>query len=328
VRVDDAEAPLARIAREVGAEVGLVHKAAVIPRRESQLMADIREVMRAGVTAPGDVARGQALLHFAGAVRSRGLSHALVGGIAGAAEIAARVGVEVVDPVAGFEAPFAGPEVLWRAFPELGRIRPLLEIAAGHDVAAELRGWHETLVGGDYNLRRRTTLAGFCQDMREVVETERWRDLEVRPAACGGSGVFATRRIPAGQVVLSYWYTGPFVGYADQLHPDHEWLTIQFAEDRYVLCDIAEPHRYVNHACEPSCFVRNGLELHAARDLEPGDEITFDYSTTMGPAETWTHACLCSSPGCRGRIGNFVELTPAEQKRYLDADAVGAHARR
>lgn len=66
------------------------------------------------------------------------------------------------------------------------------------------------------------------------------------------------------------------------------------ANDRHV-----EPTGYghfVNHACEPSCEIVYRPDgrpvLRARRALEPGEEITFDYTATEGEL-AGSFACLC-----------------------------------
>ena len=38
---------------------------------------------------------------------------------------------------------------------------------------------------------------------------------------------------------------------------------------------------YINHSCDPSCEI-SGYEIIALRDIEPLEEITFDYSLNEG----------------------------------------------
>jgi hypothetical protein len=56
--------------------------------------------------------------------------------------------------------------------------------------------------------------------------------------------------------------------------------------------------------------------LIALRDILPGEEIRYDYSTTMG-AGCWTIQCLCGSKECRGLIADFHLLAAEIQSEYL-----------
>jgi len=60
------------------------------------------------------------------------------------------------------------------------------------------------------------------------------------------------------------------------------------------------------------------------RDIVQGEEITYDYSTTMNDneekikkagRELWTCKCSCGSKSCRGVIDQFKTL-PEETKRF------------
>ena len=58
---------------------------------------------------------------------------------------------------------------------------------------------------------------------------------------------------------------------------------------------------YINHSCEPNCTVIsiNGqINIHAIRDITPGEEITVDY---LGSYELARIPCNCQSSSCRGR---------------------------
>lgn len=67
--------------------------------------------------------------------------------------------------------------------------------------------------------------------------------------------------------------------------------------------------RFVNHSCSPNCEMQkwsvNGLSrmaLFAMRDINPGEELTYDYNFSLfNPAEG--QPCKCESPQCRGVIG-------------------------
>jgi hypothetical protein len=69
------------------------------------------------------------------------------------------------------------------------------------------------------------------------------------------------------------------------------------ARGEYVLCwDLA---RYVNHSCAPTCLSAGYNFEMAARDIQPGEELTDDYATLNleGGFE-----CRCKALQCRGTI--------------------------
>lgn len=135
-----------------------------------------------------------------------------------------------------------------------------------------------------------------------------------RVARCElGLGIFATSSIPLGATVLSF--TGPLVDAAGALAKgDRSGDVVQIDRHRYI--DPEPPGLYVNHSCDPNAGIRDGSSLVAIRPIWLGEQICFDYSTTMRD-RLWSLACRCRSPHCRGTVLDF-DLIPARvAQRYL-----------
>lgn len=129
-----------------------------------------------------------------------------------------------------------------------------------------------------------------------------------------GRGLFAARRFRKGECLLVF--EGPLVeGQAGRDLSD----AIQIGEETYL--DPMPPGKFVNHSCSPNAGIVNNVFLHALEDIEKGEEVRFDYSTTMGES-FWTLDCLCQSPACRGRVLDFVTLPRLVQARYLELGIV------
>jgi SET domain-containing protein len=126
-----------------------------------------------------------------------------------------------------------------------------------------------------------------------------------------GRGLFAAEFIPGGNDVLEF--TGPVLRLNEvrALGPSAA-NALQVGIDRYLLLD--EPGRLVNHSCVPNAGVRNDTQLVALRDISAGEEITFDYSTTV--SDGWTMPCLCGHAECRQLIVAFQLLPPPLRRRY------------
>lgn len=61
--------------------------------------------------------------------------------------------------------------------------------------------------------------------------------------------------------------------------------------------------RLINHSCNPNCeawIVGRRIYIHALRDIEKGEELTFDYGFDIECFED--HPCLCGSNECVGYI--------------------------
>jgi hypothetical protein len=73
----------------------------------------------------------------------------------------------------------------------------------------------------------------------------------------------------------------------------------------------------MNHSCAPNtAFVTDNL-MTAMRDVEVGEEITYDYATSE--SETSGHmpfTCGCGTPSCRGQVTGTDYLLPELRARY------------
>ena len=125
-----------------------------------------------------------------------------------------------------------------------------------------------------------------------------------------GRGVFAGEVIPAHTKFLRF--TGPLLRY-EQTTP--QTLALQIGPDLY-LGASGSFDDCVNHSCEPNAglvIVGTTVDLMALRDIQSGEEIYFDYSTTMDE-DDFEMDCHCGTPSCRKRVRDFKHL-PAELKR-------------
>jgi len=59
----------------------------------------------------------------------------------------------------------------------------------------------------------------------------------------------------------------------------------------------------------------------AIRNIKEGEELSFDYSTTMDE-DGWEMDCLCGDPACRNKVRDFRHLTPSLQDRYISLGVV------
>lgn len=86
----------------------------------------------------------------------------------------------------------------------------------------------------------------------------------------------------------------------------------------------------INHSCSPNAglrFTAEGVVLVAIRPIAPGEEIAWDYSTTLAESN-WHMICQCRSPECRRVIGNFETLSPDRQEWFRARNLVAPYLRR
>jgi len=143
-----------------------------------------------------------------------------------------------------------------------------------------------------------------------------------------GRAVFAAVAFREGERV--YKFTGPMVR-ADRLPADLNGARdhyVQVTSDRY-LGPSGRIDDLINHGCTPNAglrFTDHGVVLIAIRDIEPGEEITWDYSTTLADSN-WHMICQCRSPECRRVIGNFATLSAEKQAWYRARNLVAPYLR-
>jgi hypothetical protein len=135
--------------------------------------------------------------------------------------------------------------------------------------------------------------------------------------------VFTRDHIPAGAPLLAF--LGPLISLEAALAKGPaEADAMQIGPTTYV--DLEEPGRTANHSCQPNAGVSPDLVLFALRSIQPGEQLTYDYSTTMAE-NLWELDCACGRPNCRRRVRDFVTLPPPLQAWYLERNATTAHVR-
>ncbi len=145
-----------------------------------------------------------------------------------------------------------------------------------------------------------------------------------------GTGVFSSARFWPGEVVLKI-DDSRVVTDANPLVPkkgEEERHCDYLADGKVVL--MQPPERFINHRCDPNTYIRTiagDRHVVALRDIQPGDEITYDYCVNGDGDTEWS--CACGSPACRKRhMSGFFHLPEDVQARYLallDAWYVAEH---
>ena len=132
------------------------------------------------------------------------------------------------------------------------------------------------------------------------------RYFDVRSAGEKGIGLFTTIRRRKGELV--FIAAGPaihahFTGTGCYDFPD--WYGV----DRDIWIDIILPWVKINHSCDPNTGIDGFRCFRALRDIKPGEEVTFDYSTSDDEMD-WEIRCCCGESDCNGSIGP-IQMMPA-----------------
>jgi len=139
-----------------------------------------------------------------------------------------------------------------------------------------------------------------------------------RKSAVHGDGVFTLDAIARGASVFEFG--GPVVTAAELRDG---MRVMQIGPDEYIVEDIDADYieNYINHRCEPNVgFLHGTLTLHALRDIAAGEELFWDYSTSINEPG-WFLPCACGVASCRGKIQSYCDL-PDEVRRRLGGIAL------
>ena len=133
-----------------------------------------------------------------------------------------------------------------------------------------------------------------------------------------GRGVFAAQYFQPGQPILIFG--GPVLATPElnALGTDRAYA-LQIGAGEFL--HLVPPGRYLNHSCDPNAGIADDRVLIALREIVPGEEIRFDYSTAMRE-DHWTMECRCGEYLCRRVVLDFHHLPPITQNRYLQLGIV------
>jgi hypothetical protein len=132
--------------------------------------------------------------------------------------------------------------------------------------------------------------------------------LEVRLTADRGRGLFALEMLPQGMALVTM---GGWQARTAELCDD--WLALQIDHDLWLCSHGDLLDDCGNHSCSPNAgFVTGEPILYALRDISAGEEICWDYSTSIS-YPGWTLECRCGSPRCRGTVLPWQELSASQR---------------
>lgn len=145
----------------------------------------------------------------------------------------------------------------------------------------------------------------------------------VNDSIISGKGSFATRDIVKGEFITilkgkpvrkeEY----PSICQTDNLSLDDP-LQIQ----THLFLILEPSSKAINHNCDPNVCIRDESSVYARRDIKKFEEITYDYSTTVGLNEDWKMECCCGAAQCRHVIGNVATIPQNVLELYIRENAL------
>jgi len=141
--------------------------------------------------------------------------------------------------------------------------------------------------------------------------------LEARPLPeKGGWGVFAQMPVRKGELLVLWGGRIIDESELDPTMPNFSQRVLQIEEGLFLLApESLEPSDCFNHSCCPNAGFTGQIGLVAMRDIEPGEEVCFDYAMCDGtPYDEFI--CSCGSETCRGNIAGEDWKRPELRERY------------
>jgi SET domain-containing protein len=137
-----------------------------------------------------------------------------------------------------------------------------------------------------------------------------------------GKGAFVTDSFKKGKTIcklIGTLYRG------NEMPEKDNKVTVRFVQiGKKTYLQISGNGDYINHSCNPNAgLVIKGtnVNLQAIKDIKQGEEITYDYSTTMDENK-YELKCNCGRANCRKVIRDFKCLPNTIQQKYVSLGIV------
>ena len=137
-----------------------------------------------------------------------------------------------------------------------------------------------------------------------------------------GRGLVATALIKTGEVVSRLEPDQPTIPISDVLamseEEQDEILHYCYQHNAtHVVCEDGD-EKYMNHSCDPNTWWLDDDTMIARWDIQPGEEVTYDYATTEVDVPFEMTGCRCGATICRGTVSHLDYRKPAWQARFGD----------
>ena len=147
--------------------------------------------------------------------------------------------------------------------------------------------------------------------------------LELKESAIHFKGIFAREKINKDERVAIFGGQIMRIDEINDLPENLQEYPMQI-EERFVIGirdhQMTEDTDYFNHSCDPNCGMKGQIFLVAMRDIQPREEITFDYAMIVSPSVgsdiVFSMHCACGAENCRGEITENDWRLPELQKKY------------
>ncbi len=162
-----------------------------------------------------------------------------------------------------------------------------------------------------------------CRQMSEQsYKAKSWIDprLALSVSRLSGRGAFAGNHIRAGEIVI-IWGGRLFTASDIEAGLARRNSVAEIGEGIYLGASEDDPESiddYINHSCDPTCWMVDQVRIAARRDIQPDEELTLDYAMFSSGSGWRIDDCRCGSQLCRSTITGSDRKVPELQERYRD----------
>lgn len=149
---------------------------------------------------------------------------------------------------------------------------------------------------------------------------------EVRGSEIHGRGVYATAFIPKEQRIIEYVGERIDKKESERRGVSQHSKSLKTGDAAVYIFTLSKNHdidgnvpwntaRLINHSCAPNCeawIEGRRIYIHAMRDINAGEELTFDYGFDVDCYED--HPCRCGKPECVGYIVSREQWPELEER--------------
>lgn len=138
-------------------------------------------------------------------------------------------------------------------------------------------------------------------------------------------GVFTDRAFNTNDVVTKFHGQSLTLEEVKKLPLDKQSNVLQIGDNNFLNLE-KETSYFINHNCNPNCFIKavvNSAFLVALRPIDKNEEITFDYSiTSTDIPQEWSMPCSCHKYQCRKSISGFASLDAKKKEELVKKKVV------
>lgn len=127
----------------------------------------------------------------------------------------------------------------------------------------------------------------------------------VKKSPVAGKGLFAAKKIKKGQAITKtgikerHYTVSQYEKFSRQykkLLENFSYWDYDPKNGRRIIVYPFDNIKYLNHSCEPNVINNGDVDL-AAKDIKPGEELTYNYAPLLIRGEAFK--CACGSANCK-----------------------------